>query len=278
MNRKTFVVTLLVLAGIIFGAYRYYITRTGALAGLKINSTPSASLFLNDQLVGKTPYESKHPAGEYVVKLIPDENSGQAVSWQGKVTLAPSLLTFIKRDLGTSDLASGGDTLTLESIEEDEAQLTVSSTPEAANILLDGQEKGITPLVLRDIPPGEHDITVSSPGFISRNIRVQTIVKYKLTAAFQLALSSEPGAQPSPTGEVPSATGETPAVEQVLIKDTPTGFLRVRSNPTTSATESSQVKPGEKFPLLEEKSGWYKIEYEAGKEGWVSGRYVEKVK
>ena len=49
--------------------------------------------------------------------------------------------------------------------------------------------------------------------------------------------------------------------------------------PSASATEAAKVNPGEMFPYLnEEKSGWYKIEYEEGKEGWVSGVYVELVK
>ncbi len=64
---------------------------------------------------------------------------------------------------------------------------------------------------------------------------------------------------------------------QLQILDTPTGFLRVRANPSTSASEITQVKPGEKYSLLEEKASWYKIKVKEGTEGWVSGQYAKKL-
>ena len=62
----------------------------------------------------------------------------------------------------------------------------------------------------------------------------------------------------------------------ILIKDTPTGFLRVREEPAITASEEARVKPGDQFDLLEENSGWFKIEYEKGKQGWVYSQYAEK--
>ncbi len=50
----------------------------------------------------------------------------------------------------------------------------------------------------------------------------------------------------------------------------------MRKEPSTSAQELAKVNPGEEYPLLEEKSGWYKIEYEIGKEGWISATYAQK--
>jgi uncharacterized protein YgiM (DUF1202 family) len=38
----------------------------------------------------------------------------------------------------------------------------------------------------------------------------------------------------------------------------------------------ARVNEGDKFTVLEEKSGWYKITYEPGKEGWISARYTQK--
>ena len=68
-----------------------------------------------------------------------------------------------------------------------------------------------------------------------------------------------------------TATGQT-----VLIKETPTGWLRVRGEPSTVGAEVGRVNPGEKYTLLEEKDGWFQIEYEEGKNGWISGQYAEK--
>lgn len=74
-----------------------------------------------------------------------------------------------------------------------------------------------------------------------------------------------------------SATTTTPDGSQIQILDTPTGFLRVRSSPSTASSEITQVKPGEKYSLLEEKSGWFKIRVKEGQEGWVSGQYAKKL-
>lgn len=62
----------------------------------------------------------------------------------------------------------------------------------------------------------------------------------------------------------------------VVILDTPTGWLRVRSGPGTTFVEVAKVNPGEKYEFLEESSGWYKIQFKGGKEGWVVGTYVKK--
>ena len=61
--------------------------------------------------------------------------------------------------------------------------------------------------------------------------------------------------------------------------DTPTGFLRVRSEPSSIAKEIGQVEPGNVYYFLEQDTvtGWLKIEYEEGKEGWISSQYAKRV-
>lgn len=277
MNKKAAVVAIIFLAVLFLGGYKFFSSRASSITGLKVLSNPTASIFLNDKLIGKTPYEDKHPAGEYILKLIPEGTATQAASWQGKVFLHPSVLTYIKRDLGQSELTSGGEIVTLEKISGNETQIAVFSSPDGAIAIIDGQEKGITPLLLRNITGGEHDVAVASPGFLGRTIRVQTTPSFKLLVNFQLALSgnTEATASVSPVPKV--STVEKPSGIYILIKDTPTGFLRVRSGPSTSASEAAQVKPGEKYSLLDVKGDWYKISYDTDKEGWVSGRYTEKI-
>ena len=71
----------------------------------------------------------------------------------------------------------------------------------------------------------------------------------------------------------------------IEILSTPTGFLRVRAQPSTLSEEVGKVEPGQTFPLLEqdEKTGWFKIEFsEAGdgepaQAGWISNQYAKKV-
>ena len=68
-----------------------------------------------------------------------------------------------------------------------------------------------------------------------------------------------------------------PLVDKVKILPTGVGWLRVRSEPSLSASEVTKVNVGEKFLFLEERVGWVKIKLTDGREGWVSSDYVEKL-
>jgi uncharacterized protein YgiM (DUF1202 family) len=105
------------------------------------------------------------------------------------------------------------------------------------------------------------------------------VTGYRLNISIEMAKAEETGSTivvPSPT---PTAT-KSAVMEKpyVTIKSTPTGWLRVRFGPSTAATESGRVNPGDKFPLLEEQAGWTKIRFKDSLEGWVSDSYIEKVK
>lgn len=274
MDKRVLGVILVLLGALLFAGYKFYSGSSGGLGGLRVTSTPTASVFSSEKLLGRTPFEDKIASGEYIIKLIPEGTSGSSASWQGKVTVHPGVLTFVNRDLGSSDLTSAGEILMLEKITEKDAQIAVLTNPDGAVVSLDGQDKGSAPLLLRNLSQGDHDLSISSSGFITRTIKVRTTNGYKLTASFQLAVStSQPQATPSAS---PSSTGE-PAKPYVVIKDTPTGFLRVRTDPSITATEAAQIKPGEKYPYLDTSDGWYKIRFDDKKEGWISSQYADKV-
>jgi hypothetical protein len=197
--------------------------------------------------------------------------------------------------------------------------------------VIDDESKGITPLSLSDVSPGDHTLLVSSPGFDPRTIKIKITAGYKLTSSLSLALSpgqmlvntpEEKEATPSTTiATTPSPTpkGATPtitktptptptvskkttpsptptkkltttltsaptsssSVKKVQIKETPTGFLRVRQDASTSSAEVGRVKPGEQYAVLDSKTAggvlWYKITYTETQDGWVSGEYAVKV-
>ena len=70
------------------------------------------------------------------------------------------------------------------------------------------------------------------------------------------------------------------SVPKIIILNTPTGFLRVREEPTISSLEIGRVKPQEEYELIEEGDGWFKIKVipPAGGDivGWVSSQYSKK--
>jgi hypothetical protein len=182
------------------------------------------------------------------------------------------------------------------------AEISVVSTPDGANILLDDEPKGISPMIISDLTPGDHTLSIISRGFITRTIKIKLNAGYRLIAGVRLALA--PGGNAGDNAATQSATLSTtptpkgspsvaptgslkvtptkgivadPTKPYALIKDTPTGFLRVRSDAATSAGELARVKPGEKYSILEEKTDWMKIQLEASKSGWISSQYAQKV-
>lgn len=285
MNKKALFIVFLLIIALGLAGYKFFSSKISSTSGFRIVSTPAATIFLNDKLISKTPFEDKYPPGEYILKLIPEGTTLQTSSWQGKIKLNPTVLTYVNRDLGISELTSSGEILTLEKISQDEAQMAILSQPDAASVLIDGQEKGATPLLLKDVTVGDHDVSVNSPGFVARTVRVQATNGYKLIVQFQLALAgSEESTSSAATLPTPSVSGEKQTSKtKILIKENSeimnSGGLAVREGPGKSTPVNTRVKPGEKYPLLEEKEGWYKISYDDGKEGWISSssRYTEKV-
>lgn len=282
MKRKIgFLVGLLAVIGAVIGGMK--LLGGGSKEGvLKVQSMPAASVFVDNKHVGRTPVETKVAAGDYTIRLVPETTTQSIASWQGSVKIASDILTYVNASLGESEFATSVETMWLEKISSKLAEVSLTTNPDGATASLDGETKGITPISIPNVSAGDHGLAIASPGFVSRTMKVKTTAGYKLNAVVKLALSGEPVAEasPSPTPQpTPTkAAGGTPdpARPFVTIKDTPTGFLRVRMEPSTSASEAARVNPGEKYHVEDEKSGWYEIKYDGKNTGWISGQYAEK--
>lgn len=229
-------------------------------SGLSILSQPSdATVFLDGQEVGKTPYEDKNLlVKDYVVKIEKDQSF-----WEGKVSLIAGTLVVVNRELSKELTTSAGEILTLRK----GRGLTVISNPNSADVEVDNKPSGKTPLSV-NVSSGEHNVSVSHPGYLKRNIRAMLPSEYNLVVSVDLAIA-----------EADLTTITTPPITQtpqVLVKDTPTGFLRVRDKPSLSGKEIAQVKPGDTLILLEELPSWDRVRLPDGTEGYVSSVYVEK--
>lgn len=296
MKRKIgFLASVLVLIGLVVGGIKL-LGGGGAKEGvLKVQSTPTASVFLDNKHVGRTPVETKVASGDYAIRLVPETTTQAIASWQGNVKIAPEILTYVNASLAESEFTTAVETMWLEKITSKLAEVSVATNPDGATASLDGETKGITPTSIPNVTAGDHTLAIISSGFLPRNIKIKTTAGYKLNAIVKLALSGETPevATPSPTPVDTTPTGKTtptptkaasstdPARPFVTIKDTPTGFLRVRMEPTTAATEAAQVKPGEKYTIMDSKEDlkgttWYQINYDGKNNGWISGQYATK--
>ncbi len=298
MKQKVFfLIILLVVIALIIGIVRMFVGKSPKQGDLRVDSTPVASVFLDNKHIGRTPLGAtsyKVDAGEYTIKIVPESATTQYASWQGKIRITPNVLTYVNGTLAESELASAIDVLWLEKTTGAKGELSVTTTPDSATVMLDDEMKGMTPISIPDISPGSHTITIASQGFVTRTLKVQITAGYRLITAVKLALSSgslTPEASPSATPKItPKITGKTtPATSLVdpekpyaLIKDTPTGFLNVRLEANKTASKAGEVKPGEKFSFLKTASDsagtvWYQIKYDGINLGWISGQYVTKI-
>lgn len=267
-------VSLLAVISAIFFLLGYYKEKPG---GVSINTSPASNVYINGNLAGKTPYKNSYQAGEITLKLVPASVDTILIAYETKITLVPGIETIVRREFGNTEDTSSGDVISFDKIGSKEVGLIVISTPENAQVSLDGLPQGFAPYKTSGISPAQHQITVKAPGYADRVITARTLEGFRLSLYAKLAKVSEPQ---------PTATPAPIVKTYVQILSTPTGFLRVRSGPGTTGTEIAQVKPGDEYPFLDEDvaTGWVKIQYEApaaglpnGITGWVSGQYVKKI-
>ncbi|MBU1322633.1 PEGA domain-containing protein [Patescibacteria group bacterium] len=258
-------------------------------SALSVSTTPQATIFLDGEHLGQTPYyNEKLKPGDYVLKIVP-ESSGQALNpWEGRVTLSPGILTVVNRELGLTQDSSSGEVLSFEpSADKKATSISVVTTPDGAVVNLDGEPKGFAPISLDNTTEGDHILLISSPGYQDKTIKAKTVKGNKLIVSVQLAravavpiVDDEPQQEAtpaaSPKASPKTGSAATPAKPYVTIDSPDTGWVRVRAEASTASEELTKVDHGESFPLVDEQSGWYQIEYATGKNGWISGKYAEK--
>lgn len=230
-------------------------------SGISVLSTPGeASVFLDGKQVGKTPFEDKNlDVKQYSVKLDKD-----GATWQGNVKLTSGTMTIINRDLAKDQAYSSGEILSLDR----GRGITIISNPSDSEVEIDGKGLGKTPVSI-NLTAGEHTVLVSHTNYLKRSIKAILPENFNLTVSVDLALS-----------EADLTTISAPVISQtpeVVVKQTPTGFLRVRDRASLLGKEIARVNINDKLILLEELGGWDRVKLADGTEGFVSSAYVEKV-
>ncbi|MCX7881267.1 MAG: PEGA domain-containing protein [Patescibacteria group bacterium] len=291
MKKKLILLTFLIFSFLVFIIVRFFFLNNQNIYGqLKIVSSPTANVFINNLNVGQTPFHEKYKIGEYILKLIPQGTATETASWQGKIKIYKNTLTYVNRELSSSDITSAGEIFTTTKMDKPPkdgnlGEIYVETEPQGAIVYLDSNEKGIAPLILEDVPKGEHELSVFMPGFFRRTQKINVDPGYQVYSHFKLAIDqSYP--KITPPEEEKEASDSAVKKTLVTIKETGTGWLRVREEPSLFASESAKIKVGEKFELLEEnENGWYKIKFNDKKEslvegsfneGWISSQYATK--
>lgn len=267
-NRMRLVgMTVIIISGLLLAGCNMSIKKSG----VEIMSYPVAKVYLDGKESGMTPYKNNSlTPGETDIKLVTNEGE-----WTKKVHLENGANTVISREFAKDLSKSGGYVLYFEFTgDKKKAGLLISSTPDRAAVTIDDEIKGYSPLRIEDVGEGDKKLVVSYPGSKNVSSYVKFINGYQLVVDAELAKEEivvVENNQPEET--VPN----NPKIEnKVVIKETETGWLRVRSDEGGNGTEVGRVNPGEEYTLLEENNDWYKIDLGNGKSGWISAKYAEK--
>ena len=273
MTKIGLIVVIVGLLFSVFGLFWWFGDVQDAV--LKIETLPSAIVFINNKQLGQTPSKERLPAGEVSLKLIPISSSSAMPTYQTKLQLSPKAVMVINRDFGKTEAESSGSTLAPQKIAGSETRLVVvTSVPDLASVSVDANPLGFTPVSTSAINPGDHELLVSAPGYVDKKILFKMEKGYQLNVSVKLAIAV---AAPTPTPIIQATSSANLNETIVLIKSTPTGFLRVRSGPGANYPELGKVMPKEKYPLLDKSADWYLIKVDIGatSSGWISSQWSQ---
>ncbi len=269
----------LLLAILLFVFFTFFTDR--GKGALQITSVPKSKVFLNGKLLGETPlgkYEAADmlKTGEYTIRLVPQE--GDFSPFEQKIKITKSVLTVVDRTFGKGSEGEGSIITLTPLLDKKSLELLTLSFPQEAEVLLDSNTKGKTPILLKNITDSEHILTLEKKGYKQKTIRIRITAGYKLEALVFLGVSESL----NNTSNVPvipiASPSATPAVIKVTILQTPTtdNHLNVRESPSLSGKIIDQVFTGEIFDFIDEQNGWFEIKLVNGKTGWVSAQYAKK--
>ncbi len=187
----TIIIYLFAIVGV--GATVYFggnllttLLNPNARAGLNVEVlNGSADVFINDEKVGTTPFESTNlKPGENTIKI----QQGTRV-YQTGITFIKDAekIPFVdlKRDLGVSDIFSSGQTAWYDQNDIPTVLSIISEPPEAA-VFIDGTEVGKTPFSSDALTDGEYDLKVSLEGYEAHTSRIIVQTGYRLNLAVKL--------------------------------------------------------------------------------------------
>ncbi len=140
-------------------------------------------------------------------------------------------------------------------------QLTINSTPEGAQVLVDGHHdpSWITPFDLGGMPPGQHIVSLNKPGYVSQSRTIDVtsgsksflVIQLAVLSATALITSVPPGGQVFLDGR---ATGRvTPA--QIQVDKPGSHIFTVRKQGYLEDSTTTNLQPGQSFqyaPVLRE--------------------------
>ena len=169
-------------------------------------------LSVNGKEVGNAPYRAEVPVGSYRIRA---EKDG---------------FHPLELDLAVRSGAKTQQTLQLSA---EPGILNIQSDPAGAQVRIDGKAMGATPLVLKDLAPGQHQLELLLPGY-DPHVR-------ELEIAPAASLEHRARLQRSTGGMILQVR---PAGTKVLLNNREVAVTRARSDGNTQPIELQDLAPG----------------------------------
>lgn len=236
-------------------------------SGISIETSIPTAVFIDGRQVGRTPYDGTLSPHTTVVKLVPyDQNMP---SYETRVDLVAGIKTIIRRNFAQTEAASSGQIISFEKTPTEDFGVSIITSPDAAQVILDGRPRGFTPIRVSQLGLGSHQLSLSAPGYADSTFSVKTVDGYRLVVIAKLAQTE----QGTLGVQTQAQQDQGPDVE---ILRSSTQFLKVREAPSTASNEVGQVNAGDKYKLISKSSdlSWYEIDLGAGKSGWILAQYA----
>lgn len=269
---RKLLVIILISACIVVAVYFLYIN-LNKLSAMKIESDPSAIVYINGEQIGKTPIEIERKESEVLVRLSPESFSEDYSPFETKVKLTKGVKTILRHDFSVGSSDSETQIVSFEPQDVNSSSIAVVSLPEGASVKVNSKPVGTTPVRIDELD-GSQTILVDALGYKQSNITVIPEKGYLLTVFVDLAKADEKDSSIFDFYNQ-ELKAEIVVQEKLEILETPTGFLRVRSEPNVASEEIKRVNTGEIFEKFEKtNSDWYEIIFSATESGFISSEYA----
>ena len=242
-----FKIALATLVGVCLGTFGTLTwTRFAAEQGsLRIEtSKPGVDVLISGKTVGRTPVSMVLPPGSYPVKLA---GAGGERDFTVDLTRGATVVRHVDMPEVPPPTATTGSAL---------GSLLIQTEPSRLPVLVDGVEKGKSPLSVTDVSPGEHQIAVRGE---KTTVRRSLTVKANENTVLMISAGVE-----RPAAAAPAASASSAAA----------GWLTVQSAVELSILEAGRVIGTTQADRVMMPAGDHKIELSNESLGFVVRRAV----
>jgi serine/threonine protein kinase len=205
--------------------------------GLKVVSKPSASaVFLDKNYIGETPLSTKRwMCGKHIITVKKKDYNNYEQSI--KMSLGKTKKIYVEL---SSDAHANNPY----------ASLVIKTLPEGATVLVDGKEKGVTPLYLKNVEHGLHTIKFTKNCFSSVEKKVDITASKTIDVNAKLqSICGSLMVKSSPEGATVLVDGKEKGVTPLYIDNIKKGDRIIKLIKKGFETENKivSIKPSEKF-------------------------------